>query len=111
MSVVRHGRGRRGVTLVELVIALAILGLLAGLAGLALRPAPPVAAADTVAARVAAARATAVREGRPVTVEVLVRGEPAVATALPDGRVVADALVESLTAVDPLTGRSARALR
>jgi len=74
----------RGVTLVELVVALAVVGLLSGLAlvgFLSLRPQPPapwVAAADS-------ARAAAVRTGRPAAITDTCGHR---VLFLPDGRAV-----------------------
>jgi prepilin-type N-terminal cleavage/methylation domain-containing protein len=87
---------RRGVTLIELVVALAIVALTASLAAAAFRD-------DTRApsrgGRIEAARQRALEERRPVSfspdsgrTEML---------ALPDGRVLGD----GAAGVDPLTGR------
>ena len=100
-------RAREGITLVELTVTLALLGLLAGVVGLALHtaarvPAIDASAIDASAARLLAARDSAVRFGVSVTVALTVDGHAHVATALPDGRVVAD----SAFAIDGLSGQA-----
>jgi prepilin-type N-terminal cleavage/methylation domain-containing protein len=93
-------RTSAGVTLIELLVALTLLGLLAGIAGLTFHtlPATPVLGAN--AARVVAARDSALRTGYAVSVTLLVAGRAYDATAFPDGRV----LTEAPIGVDPLTG-------
>jgi prepilin-type N-terminal cleavage/methylation domain-containing protein len=89
---------RRGVTLVELIVALAILGLLSGLAAAALgglRQAQP----DARAQALARARVHAIRTGTRVRVDDP-SGESVV--FLPDGRTVGGAM-------DPFTGGPADA--
>lgn len=81
-----------GATLVELLVVLAVLGLLVGLSAVSLssvRPPPAAMRFDSLRA----ARASAVRSGRPV---VVVR-DTSVIRFLPDGRVLGGML-------DPLTG-------
>ena len=78
----------RGVTLLELLVALALLGLILGISGLAiasLRTPPRAAASDTLRR----ARLDAVQSGTPRTVHG--------ALFLPDGRAIGPN-------VDPLTG-------
>jgi prepilin-type N-terminal cleavage/methylation domain-containing protein len=88
--------GRSGVTLVELLVVIAILGLIVGVSGVgfsSLRA--PRASEQTRAVR--AARAQAIRGGRPVAFPF---GAPRVRPStlfLPDGRAIG-------TGVDPLTG-------
>ena len=89
-----------GNTLIELLVVLAILGIAAGVAGLGFRSAPPVSIDETTAT-IAAARRDAIRSGRSVTIFVGRDGHVLLATAYPDGRVVADT---ALT-VDHLSGR------
>jgi len=87
---VNGSRGRRAMTLVELLVVLTILGLIAGVAGLALRRAPAVETVDSTASLVADARRRAIERGQAVTVVVPVTGGVSSATAFPDGSVVAD---------------------
>jgi prepilin-type N-terminal cleavage/methylation domain-containing protein len=96
---------RSGVTLVELVVALTVLGVAAGVAGLTLRAARSADPVSPAAARVAEARREALASGRPVSIDVVVGGAAASATAMPDGSVVGD----SVLAVDRLTGRAVSA--
>ena len=82
---------RRGVTLIELLVTLAILGLVAGVTGLSLGAAPvPAVPLDARRAHIADARDSALRTGHPVTVIIADDGMISYATALPDGRVLAD---------------------
>ena len=93
---------RHGVTLVELIAALAIVGVALGVAGMAFGARGTAAGQrDAVAERIADARAAALRGGSAVSVTVTVDGRETSVTALPDGSVIADATV----AVDRLTGR------
>lgn len=91
---------RGGVTLLELMVVLVLLGVLAGVVGLTLHTAPGAPAVDPVSATILAARDSAVQTGHPVTVAIVVSGSVRDATALPDGRVITDALA----AIDPLSG-------
>ena len=84
-------RARGGVTLVELVVVLVLLGIMAGVVGLTLETARPVAAVDPMTAAIAAARDSAIRGGRAVTMSIPSPAGPLNATAWPDGRVAADA--------------------
>src|SRR6266545_2251872 len=59
----------KGVTLVELIVALALLGLILGISGLALESLRPPPASDAMR-QLEAARAQALRTGRPVVVHV-----------------------------------------
>ena len=92
---------RAGVTLLELLIVLAILSIMAGVVGLSLHAAPPAHASDDATARVNAARDSAIRLGHAVTVSVMVGSSERMATAFPDGRVVA----YTTLGIDPLSGR------
>lgn len=85
-------RGRAGVTLVELLVALVILGMMTGIGALSvmsLRPAALGVALDSMTS----ARRRAIRDGRPV----VLRDGSQVLRFLPDGRVLGGL-------VDPLTG-------
>lgn len=93
----------RGVTLVELIVALALLGVILGVSGVALASLREPSTAEATR-QLAAARADAIRKGRPVFVTV-----PSPDTGqnhaprtthllfLPDGRALGPDL-------DPLTG-------
>lgn len=94
-------RAQRGVTLIELIVVLALLGIMAGMAGLAFGAAEPLRPLDERTMRIAAARHQAVQERRSVTVEFQADGGPYMATAWPDGRVVADPAL----GIELLTGR------
>ena len=101
VSAAVRSRARRGVTLVELMVTLALIGLLAGVVGLTLHTARHAPSIDAATARLVAARDSALRFGIAVTVALTMDGRAHVATALPDGRVVAD----SGFTVDPLSGQ------
>ena len=100
---------RGGVTLLELIVVIALLGVIAGVTGIALHRATPVTGVGREAALVTTARDSALRSGRVVTIELRVSAlgarRSATATAFPDGRVVADPVLN----IDPLTGRGASA--
>ncbi len=87
-------------TLLELLVALALLGLLAGAAGLTLHTTLHPPEAGPAARQVSAARDSALRRGSPVTIAIRGAHGALEATALPDGRVIADPAL----GVDPLTG-------
>ena len=91
---------RPGVTLAELLVVLVVLGITAGVAGLTLHTARPIGTVDALQAAIQAARDSAVRTGRSVTVAVSAGGSTRPVTAYPDGRVVADPAVH----VNELTG-------
>lgn len=92
---------RRGVTLVELLVALAILGLMTAVVVLQAKPAR-LPRSDWRSDSVAALRRRALTEGRAQTTILVIDSATAhPLTALPDGRVVADSLVN----VDAFTGR------
>jgi prepilin-type N-terminal cleavage/methylation domain-containing protein len=97
-----RARARGGVTIVELMVTLALIGLLAGVVGLALHSAPRGPSIDAPTARLVAARDSALRFGIAVTFALTVDGRAHIATALPDGRVVAD----SAFGVDALSGQA-----
>lgn len=92
---------RRGVTLVELVVVLLLLAILAGIAGLTHATARPLREANAQEARLEAARDSATRSGRRVTITLRASGRIVEATALPDGRLIADsALSHQVDVVD-----------
>jgi len=108
MSRIDHSTARRaGVTLVELVVAIALLGLTASVAGLTLRRVRADDAVSPVGAQVAAARRVALVSGRPVSIDVEVDGRVSSATAMPDGSVLADGRLP----VDRFTGRASHVER
>ena len=83
-------RRRTGVTLLELMVVLVLLSVLASVVVLAIRSTPRSRPLDLANRQLLAARDSALRFGHPVTVNVEVAGSQRVATALPDGRVIAD---------------------
>jgi prepilin-type N-terminal cleavage/methylation domain-containing protein len=94
-------RLRRGVTLVELMVVLVMLSVIASVVVLAIRSTPPKRASDESIRVVIAARDSALRTGRVVSVLVPIDGNERAATAFPDGRVEADSALE----FDVLSGR------
>jgi prepilin-type N-terminal cleavage/methylation domain-containing protein len=90
---------RAGVTLVELMVALAVLGISAAVVTLALPRAS--AQVDTPASRIANARREAVERGRPVTISVTVDDTLRDVTMQPDGSVIAETPLH----VDRFAGR------
>lgn len=97
---VRHPAVRAGVTMVELIVALAVLAVLTGVVGVAMRNAPSEQVLPDWHVNAAVARDSAVRSGRTVTLIVRRDGTPYAVTALPDGRVIADPSL----GIDPLSG-------
>lgn len=91
-----------GVTLIELIVSIALLGLLAGMVGLAFHRSNPVPFAEPAEAQVATARREALAGGRPVALSLSIGGHTRLATAFPDGSVLAD----SALGMDRLTGSS-----
>jgi prepilin-type N-terminal cleavage/methylation domain-containing protein len=94
-------RSRDGVTLVELMVVLVLLSMLASVVVLGIRSTPPKRASDESIRIVMAARDSALRTGRSVSVVESMNGSERTATAFPDGRVEAD----SALAFDALSGR------
>ena len=95
------GRGRAGVTLVELMVVLVLLSVMAGIVAVTWRAEPAVRTRPTGPREVvAAARLRAIESGSNVTVSVLVGERHVDVTAHPDGRVVGAASL----GFDPLTG-------
>jgi len=93
---------RRGLTLVEMLVVLVLLGAIAGVATVAFAPVR-VPAPSPVLDALTAARRKAIGSGRAVTITIAQdSGPPALATAWPDGRIVADGAVP----LDPFTGRA-----
>jgi prepilin-type N-terminal cleavage/methylation domain-containing protein len=91
----------KGVTLVELIVALALVGLILGISGLALGSLRPPSASGVIP-RLDAGRAEALRTGRPVVVHV----DTIAVRFAPDGSSSGGTIMTgglSLT-VDPMTG-------
>ena len=96
---------RSGVTLMELLVALAILGLLTGVVAIQGRPIR-IPQRDSRADSVVALRRIALAVGRAQTIVLLIDSAGAhPVTALPDGRIIGDSTFD----VDPFTGRSREA--
>jgi prepilin-type N-terminal cleavage/methylation domain-containing protein len=91
---------RRGMTLVELLVALSLLAILASVATLAVRvvsaPKP-----DDPARVIADSLRVSVATGRSIVVRMTIHDRAAVATVYPDGSVFAD----SAYRIDPMIGR------
>lgn len=96
---VPYPRTRRGVTLLELIVVVVGLGVMASVATLAMpkKLIPP----DDTPHRVADARTRALRTGRPVSVVLRLDSMYAIATAMPDGTVLAAPAAR----IDRLTGQ------
>jgi prepilin-type N-terminal cleavage/methylation domain-containing protein len=94
-------RMQHGVTLVELMVVLVMLSVIASVVVLASRSTPPRRASDDPTRVVIAARDSALRTGRVVSVLVSIDGSVHAATAFPDGRVEADSALQ----FDVLSGR------
>jgi prepilin-type N-terminal cleavage/methylation domain-containing protein len=95
------------VTLIELIVVLVLLSVIASVVTLAMRAAPSAGPQNAAVKRVLAARDTALRTGRRLTITVVIAGIEHAATAFPDGRVVADSAFH----VDLLSGRPDDATR
>ena len=96
----------RGLTLIELVVALSVLGAAGAVAAVSLRPPPTGVRED---ATIADARRQALAEGRSVTITLSV-GPDSLARAVtvePNGRVVADSGFH----LNPFSGRVADGAR
>jgi prepilin-type N-terminal cleavage/methylation domain-containing protein len=87
----RRGKGRRGVTLIELLVTIAILSVVLTITTLSLagekRPAETTL---PISARIHALRSKAVESGRPQTMVLSDTDGTVLVTALPDGRVVSE---------------------
>lgn len=94
-------RIRRASTLIELMVTLAVLSIVSAVATLALRGVASGRVREDVWSGVTAARERALREGRAVTIRLRAAGRVVVATAFPDGSIVADSALR----VDVLTGQ------
>jgi hypothetical protein len=94
----RARRVRRGVTLLELIIVVIGLGMISSVVVLMMprKVVPP----DDTPHRIANARIKSLRTGRPVSVVLMLDTVFSVATAMPDGTVLAD----SAARIDRLTG-------
>jgi prepilin-type N-terminal cleavage/methylation domain-containing protein len=100
-------RDRPGVTLLELMVVLVLLSVLASVVVLAIRSIPRAQPLNQANRKVLAARDSALRFGHPVTVNVEVAGSQLVATAFPDGRLIADTALH----FDELSGLPSHAAR
>ena len=96
--------GRRGVTLVELLVVLAILGVVGAMSVTAFGGHVAPNGDDTARAALAQARSRALATGQPVRVTVRGDGGAYDATALPDGSVVAEPALRT----ERLTGQHLR---
>ena len=92
-------RPRRGVTLLELIVVVIGLGMISSVAMLAMPG--KVIPLDDNPHRIARARTRALRTGRPVSVVLRLDSFFSVATAMPDGTVLAD----SAARINRLTGQ------
>jgi prepilin-type N-terminal cleavage/methylation domain-containing protein len=95
----RPHTARRGVTLLELIIVVVMLGAMSSVTMLMMprKIVPP----DDTAHRISNARTLALRTGKPVSVVVVLDSVFSLATAMPDGTVLAD----SAARIDRLTGQ------
>jgi len=93
-------RAPRAVTLVELLVVLVLIGIVAGVTGLTMHTAKPVTANDPITSAISAARDSAIRSGRSVTLGFQMGGAQREITASPDARVAADSALD----LDPRTG-------
>ena len=98
-------RCRTGTTLLELMVTIVIMAVIAGVAVLAIHD-PPKPDPSNPRVIIQAARSRAVEQGVAVDTTVLVEGVTRSVTALPDGRVIADSMVQvnRLTAAFPDSG-------
>jgi prepilin-type N-terminal cleavage/methylation domain-containing protein len=94
---------RRGVTLVELLVALSIVALVATLATVAIAPARR--AEQGTPDIIAAARREATLRGHSVTVSIVVRQSIVAVTANPDGSVAGPSAIGTGTILESLSGR------
>jgi prepilin-type N-terminal cleavage/methylation domain-containing protein len=92
---------RNGVTLLELMVALALLGILTSIVGPALRPSAWTTEDTRAQLDIAALRRSAIETGMAVSAAVSTAGGSYELTALPDGSVIAHPGLR----VDRLTGR------
>lgn len=92
---------RSGLTMIELVVALTILGLMLAVSGVAFAVASRDEEPSGPEAVIADARNEAISTGRIVSVTLVHEGNRYPATALPDGRVVADPVF----GIEATTGR------
>ena len=94
----------RGMTLVELLVALSVLGVLLGVSAIAwpLDPTPP---PTTWVDRAGALRDSAVKTGRRVSAVLMAADSAIAVTALPDGRLFTSAEARDATLVPVDWGR------
>jgi prepilin-type N-terminal cleavage/methylation domain-containing protein len=95
-------RANRGVTLVELMVALAVLGIMAGVVGLTAVVQGPAPVTSYEAKTIAAARQKAIATASPVSVQTSLADDSKWVLALPDGSIIG----ASPLGFDPLSGRT-----
>jgi prepilin-type N-terminal cleavage/methylation domain-containing protein len=96
---------RPGVTLIELIAVLAVLGIIGTVVALTIRSTGLPGEADQLTASIARARRDALRFRHPVSIEIGAGPFIGRATAMPDGRVVADSEVGGLRMTAITNGR------
>ena len=91
-----------GFTLIELLVTIAIIGIVSSVAALAFRT-PPASLGDDPIAQTMLARRQALREGRPVTVDIVTPEGVRSVTAFPNAAIVADSQlrIDRVDVVEP----------
>jgi prepilin-type N-terminal cleavage/methylation domain-containing protein len=91
---------RRGMTLIELVVAMSVVALITAISALAGGRAAQASDDERFAATIASLRARALIDGHSQVAIIERNGEPRLMSALPDGRILADSAV----LIDPFSG-------